>query len=621
MRAAAAAQPRIARFDLRQTRARTAPGKQVRLAAATYAGAILCSVLASSSTETAVANGDTRTLSLYHSHTGESIEATFRVNGSYDPAVLDKLNWFLRDWRNNDRTRMDPRLFDVVWEVYRTAGAGEPIVIVSAYRSPETNAMLRRRSSAVAEHSQHILGKAMDTRMPGMSMEKIREIGMRLQRGGVGYYGNENFVHLDVGNVRSWPRMSYDQLARLFPDGKTVHLASNGRTLPRYEEARAEIASHGGVATDAPAPRSGGLFAWLFGNHDEDEDAEAARVPAARRGHVQVASLAGNTGARRPAAEAPTGAEGGGNLAAAGDRRNARAAPLAQPTPAQPIFAQPTPPALAATPPRSEPDSTPGPSKTVVANLSAAPLPPDRRAAKDQDPDAATASIAKDKIEHVSASTASAPLPPARPLEFIAFADAPVPPTRPEALTRIAALATRERADDSAQSAVKSDAIGGLIAASSALSPLARAANLPVVITQGPKDQASLPAKVLAYASGAQEPLASTPSKDARQQQKPSMVSARLDRSNFHNLTIEAAATSVPTQSILGQSITGLRQAARIIPDALSAMPSAAYVTSFGPAATTLDSAHFTGGEAGKIAPAHGVVSIVETSTTLPQRD
>ncbi|MGP8191578.1 MAG: DUF882 domain-containing protein, partial [Methylovirgula sp.] len=176
-------------------------GKPARFAAACFAAA-LCCLFAASSTETAAANGDTRSLDLYHSHTGESIHATFRVNGAYDPAVLEKLNYFLRDWRNNDVTHMDPRLFDVVWEVYRTAGAAQPVEVVSAYRSPETNAMLRARSKAVAEHSQHILGKAMDSRVTGLSMEQIREIGMRLQRGGVGYYQRENFVHLDVGNVR-----------------------------------------------------------------------------------------------------------------------------------------------------------------------------------------------------------------------------------------------------------------------------------------------------------------------------------------------------------------------------------------------------------------------------------
>ncbi len=303
-----AANPTSASFGLRQPRVYMAFNERRLLAAAAYAGAFALSIFLPSSTETAIANGDTRTLSLYHSHTGESIDATFRVNGAYDPAVLEKLNWFLRDWRNNDRTKMDPRLFDVVWEVYRSAGANEPVVVVSAYRSPETNAMLRRRSHAVAEHSQHILGKAMDTTMPGMSMEKIREIGMRLQRGGVGYYGSANFVHLDVGNVRHWPRMSYDQLARLFPDGKTVHLASNGRTLPRYEEARAEIAARGGIATDAPPSSGGNFFAWLFGNHDhdrdQDEDAEVIRSAGSRRDHNTRVAALGGAGPQRSEATA-----------------------------------------------------------------------------------------------------------------------------------------------------------------------------------------------------------------------------------------------------------------------------------------------------------------------------
>ena len=153
------------------------------------AGAVLsvaAALIAPSVTETAVANGDTRTLHLYHTHTGESIDATFRVDGHYDQSVLRQLNHFLRDWRNDDEINMDPRLFDTLWEAYRTAGATDRIQIYSAYRSPETNAMLRRRSRAVAEHSQHMLGKAMDTTIPGFPMHLIREIGMKLQRGGVG---------------------------------------------------------------------------------------------------------------------------------------------------------------------------------------------------------------------------------------------------------------------------------------------------------------------------------------------------------------------------------------------------------------------------------------------------
>ena len=105
-----------------------------------------------SGTQTAVANGDTRTIYLHHAHTNESIAATYLVNGQYDSAVLKQLNWFLRDWRRDEPTNMDPRLFDVVWEAYRGAGAAnQEINVVSAYRSPETNAMLRSRSRAVAK--------------------------------------------------------------------------------------------------------------------------------------------------------------------------------------------------------------------------------------------------------------------------------------------------------------------------------------------------------------------------------------------------------------------------------------------------------------------------------------
>ncbi len=221
-----------ARFKRDGKQLLTTPRSSARLISAplsTVLGLLVfcLATLAPKMTETAVANGDTRTIHLYHAHTHESISATYLVNGQYDAQVLQQLNWFLRDWRRDEPTNMDPRLFDVVWEAYRHAGAGDQVVhVVSAYRSPETNAMLRARSRAVAKYSQHMLGKAMDTTMPGMPMSQIREIGMRMQRGGVGYYPTAGtpFVHLDVGNVRAWPRMNYDELVRLFPDGKTVHL-------------------------------------------------------------------------------------------------------------------------------------------------------------------------------------------------------------------------------------------------------------------------------------------------------------------------------------------------------------------------------------------------------------
>ncbi|MBX9760595.1 MAG: DUF882 domain-containing protein, partial [Beijerinckiaceae bacterium] len=251
--------------------------------------------LAPTSTQTAVANGDTRTLYLNHAHTGETIAATFRVNGSYDPAVLAQLNHFLRDWRNDAVIKMDPRLFDVVWEAHRGAGSTSPIQINSAYRSPETNAMLRRRSRGVAEYSLHTRGLAMDIHVPDVGTDRLRETAIRMQRGGVGFYPSSGFVHLDVGNVRAWPRMRYDQLARIFPNGKSVHIATDGRTLPGYEDARVELAARNGTSAPTLAQvQSKGFFATLFGWEEPDDSAATAPAPARRApaAQTQVAAYA-----------------------------------------------------------------------------------------------------------------------------------------------------------------------------------------------------------------------------------------------------------------------------------------------------------------------------------------
>jgi len=181
------------------------------------------------------------TLDLYHAHTKELLRVTFRRDGSFDNAALEKLNWFLRDWRLDEPTSMAPGLFDIVWYAYRCIRRNEPIKVVSAYRSPGTEEMLRRRSRAVAKDSQHTRGNAMDFHIPGISMSKVREIAMRLQRGGVGYYptAGSPFVHLDVGTVRSWPRMTRDQLERLFPDGKPftcLRMACRWRIMRRLSQ-------------------------------------------------------------------------------------------------------------------------------------------------------------------------------------------------------------------------------------------------------------------------------------------------------------------------------------------------------------------------------------------------
>lgn len=238
----------------------------------------------------APAAAETRTLKLYYVHTGEKAEITYKRNGRYDPAGLKKLNQFLRDWRRNEPTKMDPRLFDVVWEAYRSVGASEYINVVSAYRSPATNSLLRSRSQGVAEKSQHMLGKAMDFYIPGVPLKKLREAGLRIQAGGVGYYPRSGspFVHMDVGNVRHWPRMSRQELVAVFPNGKTLHVPSDGKPLPGFEQALASYQARKNsgdlvLASASPsAAKRGGLLAALFGGGaDEEEDTGETTVAAA----------------------------------------------------------------------------------------------------------------------------------------------------------------------------------------------------------------------------------------------------------------------------------------------------------------------------------------------------
>jgi uncharacterized protein YcbK (DUF882 family) len=232
----------------------------------------------------ATALNETRTLSFHHTHSDEDLTVTFKRDGRYDEEALKQLNHYLRDWRSQEQTTMDRHLFDILWEVYRDVDGKKPIQIISSYRSPATNAMLRRRSSGVARFSQHMLGHAMDFFIPDVPLEQIRFAGLRLQRGGVGFYPTSGspFVHLDTGSIRHWPRMTHDQLARVFPDGRTVHVPSDGSPLKGYELARADIEKRGDNSDDALAKAKPGLFASLFkrgkSNDEEDEGASAPVV-------------------------------------------------------------------------------------------------------------------------------------------------------------------------------------------------------------------------------------------------------------------------------------------------------------------------------------------------------
>jgi uncharacterized protein YcbK (DUF882 family) len=263
-----------------------------------FALAAVITIAGSNGLHTAVANGDTRTISMHHTHRGDDITVTFKRNGRYDDDGLKKLNHFLRDWRTDDATTMDPQLFDAVWEVQREFGIDKKVHIISSYRSPRTNEMLRKRSGGVARHSLHMQGKAMDFFIPGVSLDKVREAGLRLQRGGVGFYPTSGspFVHMDVGGVRHWPRMTREQLARVFPDGRTVHLPLDGKPLGGFALAQADLAKRGGSSgSDAARVASAGSnpLARLFGFKrkpaDDEDDNEAAKPAAAP---TQVASAA-----------------------------------------------------------------------------------------------------------------------------------------------------------------------------------------------------------------------------------------------------------------------------------------------------------------------------------------
>jgi uncharacterized protein YcbK (DUF882 family) len=229
----------------------------------------------------ASALNETRTLSFHHTHSDEDLTVTFKRDGRYDEEALKQLNHYLRDWRTQEQTTMDRHLFDILWEVYRDVDGKKPIQIISSYRSPATNAMLRRRSSGVARFSQHMLGHAMDFFIPDVPLEQIRYAGLRLQRGGVGFYPTSGspFVHLDTGSIRHWPRMTHDQLARVFPDGRTVHVPSDGTPLKGYELARADIEKRGENGDNALTKTKPGLFAALFRSKSSDDEDEAASAP------------------------------------------------------------------------------------------------------------------------------------------------------------------------------------------------------------------------------------------------------------------------------------------------------------------------------------------------------
>jgi uncharacterized protein YcbK (DUF882 family) len=147
---------------------------------------------------------DARQLSFYHTHTNRSLDVVYYANGEYVDSALDEINRFLKDFRTGDVAEINPQLLDLLHDVRSELGSEATYEVISAYRSPKTNEMLRATTSGVAKKSQHVEGNAIDVRLRGTRTTALRDTAMRLQRGGVGFYAKSDFVHVDMGPVRTW---------------------------------------------------------------------------------------------------------------------------------------------------------------------------------------------------------------------------------------------------------------------------------------------------------------------------------------------------------------------------------------------------------------------------------
>ncbi len=421
------------------------------------------------------ASAETRTLDLYYVHTGERAQITFKKNGRYDPAGLKKLNQMLRDWRRNEPTRMDPALFDLVYEVWKESGSRKPITVTSAYRSPATNSMLRKRSRGVAKNSQHTYGRAMDWFVTDVPTAKLRAIALRKQVGGVGYYPSSRtpFVHTDTGSVRHWPRMNRAQLVAIFPKGRTLHVPTDGKPLPGYEEAVNDylrrkkglsVASSSGGGDAGPGAMAGfgrgdgiirppagaskNLLAQLFGGGvdeeedtvdssgaigaggDDDDDAPAPSRATAPARATEIARAPTSTNGR----VAPSEAALPGVNAETAPSATTRAAPR-QPEPA--VVSAPPPPAPPAPAAAPEPAPVaPGTDPVGALLVAANTLPPRAK------PEAPAAEPAPAVTEAVAVAALRVPVPaPGREPGSVAIAVASTAPPKPKPAELLVAAA------------------------------------------------------------------------------------------------------------------------------------------------------------------------------------
>ena len=150
--------------------------------------------------------GDIRRIKMYSGRTGERIDMIYWIEGKYIKDAVGEVNYFMRDWRTNDVKNMDLRTVDIMAAAHNLMDADEPYMLLSGYRSPKTNAMLRARSGGVAKNSLHMRGQAADLRLSSRSVSQIAKAAAVCRGGGVGRYSGSNFVHMDCGTVRTWGR-------------------------------------------------------------------------------------------------------------------------------------------------------------------------------------------------------------------------------------------------------------------------------------------------------------------------------------------------------------------------------------------------------------------------------
>ena len=148
--------------------------------------------------------GDIRRVKMYSQRTGEMLDTIYWIEGQYIPEALDEVNWFMRDWRTSEVINYDPRNVDIIAASHRLLETSEPFMMLSGYRSPATNAMLRKRSRGVASKSSHMKGMAADLKLRSRSVSQMAKAAKACRAGGVGSYGRSGFVHMDCGPVRTW---------------------------------------------------------------------------------------------------------------------------------------------------------------------------------------------------------------------------------------------------------------------------------------------------------------------------------------------------------------------------------------------------------------------------------